>query len=106
MSGNLSPALVICLAFGLVAAINAGLYIALARGNSQAQIRTIERAVRSVRDPWKSENQAVEELHQRVARLPELEPGAQDSSQPAAPPRAGGDGPSGSPTAPAVSTDE
>ncbi len=96
----------ICLTLGLVAAINAGLYMALARGNARAQIRTIERAVSSVRDPWKSENQAVEELHQRVARLHESEPGAQRGSQSATPRSSGADGPIRSSTAPTVSTDE
>lgn len=69
MPDSLSPALVVCLALALVAAINAALVATLARGSPHAQIELLQRAVRSIRDPWKKENEAVDELRRRVAGL-------------------------------------
>ncbi len=73
MLENISPASVVCLALALVAVINVGLVLTLTRGGTRSQIRLFQRAVGIARDPWKSEREAMSELHERVT---ELEPHA------------------------------
>jgi hypothetical protein len=68
---DLSPATVVCLALGLVIAINGLLILSLTRGGLQRQVELMRTAARAAQNPWKTEDDALGELHQRVAQLAE-----------------------------------
>jgi hypothetical protein len=68
---ELNPGTVICMALGLVVAINLFLVLGLMRGRSQREIQMLRRAMGSARSPWKKDEDTIEELHQRVADLEE-----------------------------------
>jgi len=68
---EVSPATVICLALGLVVAINGLLILSLTRGSLQQQVELLRRAARVAQSPWKREDEALSELHRRVDRLSE-----------------------------------
>jgi len=67
---ELSPAAVILLALGLVVLINGVMLLSFSRSRLSEQIRLLRRATQQARDPWKSEDQALEELGRRVSELP------------------------------------
>jgi hypothetical protein len=62
-------ALVVCLTLLIVVGINAALYVALRRGKETGQIELLRRAARRARQPWKYEDDALQELSRRVADL-------------------------------------
>ena len=64
-----SPATVVCLALGLVVAINGLLIISLTRGSLQRQVDLLRTAARVAQSPWKREDDALRELHRRVDQL-------------------------------------
>jgi hypothetical protein len=68
---DLSPATVVCLALGLVIAINGLLIFSLTRGGLQRQVELMRTAARTAQSPWKAEDDALGELHRRVAQLAE-----------------------------------
>ena len=70
---DLSPATVICLALGLVVAINGLLILGLTRGGLQRQVELMRTAARTAQSPWKAEDDALGELHRRVAQLSEVQ---------------------------------
>jgi hypothetical protein len=61
--------LVICLTLVIVVGVNAALYAALRRGNEASQFELFRRAARRARQPWKDEDDALQELSRRVAEL-------------------------------------
>lgn len=63
--------LVICLTLLIVGGVNALIYVALRRGNEATQVDLLRRAAERARRPWKEEEDALEELSSRVARLKE-----------------------------------
>lgn len=69
---NLSPALVILIAVGLVVVINGVLILGLRRGDTQRQIELFRRAIGVARNPWARQNRDLDELRERVEQL-ELE---------------------------------
>jgi hypothetical protein len=69
----MSPATVVCLALGLVVAINGLLILSLTRGGLQRQVELMRTAARTAQSPWKAEDDALGELHRRVARLSEAQ---------------------------------
>lgn len=66
---NLSPATVVCLALGLVVGINGLLVVSLSRGSLRRQVELLRTAGRAAQSPWKAEDDALGELHRRVAQL-------------------------------------
>jgi hypothetical protein len=68
--------LVICLTLFIVVGVNAALYVSLRRGNEAGQIELFRRAAQRAREPWKEEDEALQELSRRVASLQQarLEP--------------------------------
>lgn len=66
---ELSPLAVILIALGLVVLINGFLLLTIARSSLRQQIRLLRRAASRAQDPWEAEQQALEELEQRVAQL-------------------------------------
>ncbi len=68
---DMSPATVVCLALGLVIAINGLLILSLTRGGLQRQVELMRTAARAAQSPWKTEDDALGELHRRVAQLSE-----------------------------------
>ena len=68
---GLSPATVVCLALGLVVAINGLLVLGLTRGSPQRQMKMLRAAGRVAQNPWKKEDDALGELHRRVEQLSE-----------------------------------
>jgi hypothetical protein len=75
---ELNPGTVICMALGLVVAINAFLVLALIRGRSQREIQMLRRTLSGARSPWKKDTDAMGELHQRVADLEEADDPSSD----------------------------
>ena len=61
--------LVVCITLAAVAILNAAIYAALRRGNESGQIELFKRAVRRSRQPWQSEDDALNELSRRVEEL-------------------------------------
>jgi hypothetical protein len=68
---DLSPATVVFLALGLVVAINGLLILSLTRGGLQRQVELMRTAARAAQSPWKTEDEALSELHRRVVQLSE-----------------------------------
>ncbi len=63
--------LVICLTIFLVVGLNAAIFVSLRGGGTQNQIELFRRAAQRARQPWKDEDEALEELSKRVAALKE-----------------------------------
>lgn len=61
--------LVLCLTLVVVIGINAALYVSLRGGSTAGQIELFRRAAQRARQPWKDEEDALEELSKRVAIL-------------------------------------
>jgi hypothetical protein len=55
----------------LVVGLNAAIYAALRGGGTQTQIELFRRAAQRARQPWKDEDEALQELSKRVAVLKE-----------------------------------
>jgi hypothetical protein len=70
---QLSPGAAVLLALGLAVLVNAILLVSVARSGLRQQIRMLREAAQRARDPWGSEQKALEELSRRVAELPEAE---------------------------------
>ena len=68
---DMSPATVVCLALGMVIAINGLLILSLTRGGLQRQVELMRTAARAAQSPWKAEEEALGELHRRVGELAE-----------------------------------
>jgi hypothetical protein len=60
---------VLCITLAAVAILNAAIFAALRRGNETGQIELFQRAVRRSRQPWQSEDDALNELSKRVEEL-------------------------------------
>lgn len=78
-------ALVVCLTLFIVVGINAALYVSLRRGNEAGQIELFRRAAQRAREPWKDEDEALQELSRRVAGLQQARPageGTGDRTEP------------------------
>jgi hypothetical protein len=65
--------LVVCITLAAVAIINAAIFAAIRRGNEAGQIELFQRAVRRTRQPWQSEDDALQELSKRVEELKKKE---------------------------------
>lgn len=63
--------LVLCLTLLLVVGLNAAIYASLRGGGTQTQIDLFRRAAHRARQPWKDEDEALQELSKRVAALKE-----------------------------------
>jgi hypothetical protein len=61
--------LVICITLAAVAVLNIMIIAALRRGNETGQIELFKRAVRRSRQPWQTEDDALDELAKRVEAL-------------------------------------
>ena len=61
--------LVVCITLAAVAILNAAIFAVLRRGNEAGQIDLLQRAVRRSRQPWQSEDDALNELSKRVEDL-------------------------------------
>jgi len=66
--------LVVCLTLFMVIGINAALYVALRRGGEASLIELTRRAVHRLRDPWKDEDEALQELSRLVSKFKEEAP--------------------------------
>ena len=66
--------LVVCLTLFMVVGINAALYVALRRGGEASLIELTRRAVHRLRDPWKDEDEALQELSRLVSKFKEGTP--------------------------------
>ena len=61
--------LVVCLAVAAVIAINVMIYLSVRRGNEVTTIDLMRKAARRVRNPWKDEDDALQELSDLVSDL-------------------------------------
>ncbi|OGO66229.1 MAG: hypothetical protein A2Z45_09625 [Chloroflexi bacterium RBG_19FT_COMBO_55_16] len=61
--------LVVCLTLFIVVGINAALYVALRRGKEASLVELTRRAVHRLRDPWKDEDEALQELSKLVSKF-------------------------------------
>ena len=66
--------LVVCLTLFMVVGINAALYVALRRGGEASLVELTRRAVHRLRDPWKDEDEALQELSKLVSKFKEGTP--------------------------------
>jgi hypothetical protein len=62
-------ALVICITLVIVIVINAAIYATYRRGRGPSTIDMFRQAARTARDPWKVEDDALEELSQLTAQF-------------------------------------
>jgi hypothetical protein len=62
-------ALVVCITIIIVIAINAAIYASYRRGQGPSTIDMFRQAARTARDPWKVEDDALEELSQLTAQF-------------------------------------
>ena len=62
-------ALVVCITLFFVIGINALIYLSVTRGNVTGSIELFRRASERVRDPWKAEDDNLQELSCLVAEL-------------------------------------
>ena len=63
--------LVVCLTIAAVIAFNVMIYLSLRRGNEVTTVDLLRKAARRARDPWKDEDDALQELSSLVAGLKE-----------------------------------
>lgn len=68
-------ALVVCLTLFIVVGVNATIYAMLRGGSTLSQIEILRRAGQRARQPWKPEDDALDELARRVAELKKEEGG-------------------------------
>lgn len=66
--------LIVCLTIILVVGINAMLYAALRRGEEASLVELTRRAFKNARNPWKEEDDALQELARLVGKLKEEKP--------------------------------
>ena len=71
--------LVICLTVGAVVLFNVMIYLSLRRRNEITTIDLMRRAARRVRNPWKDEDDALQELSDLVSGLKSI-PGESNES--------------------------
>jgi hypothetical protein len=61
--------LVICLTVAAVIAFNVMIYLSLRRGNEVTTVDLMRKAARRARNPWKDEDEALQELSDLVSDL-------------------------------------
>jgi hypothetical protein len=69
------PMMIVCLVLMGVLLINAGLVLVLSHPDTRNQVTIFRKAFRGLRDPWASEDQALDDLHSSVTMLEENERG-------------------------------
>jgi hypothetical protein len=62
-------ALVICLTLFVVIGINAAIYVSFRKGEGVKQVDLFRQAFKTVRQPWKSEDDSLKELSDLVSEL-------------------------------------
>ena len=62
-------ALVVCITIAIVIAFNAAIYATYRRGKGPSTIDMFRTAARTARDPWKGEDDALEELSRLTAQF-------------------------------------
>lgn len=75
-------ALIVIIVVAAVVLINVGLLYGLLSGSTRQQIDMLRRVARRARNPWAAENEALRNLHGRVAKLgsPDRHPQDPDES--------------------------
>jgi hypothetical protein len=63
--------IVVCLTLFIVIGINAAIFLSLRGRRTQGQIDMFRQAADRLRDPWRDEDEALEELSKRVESLKE-----------------------------------
>lgn len=63
--------IVVCLTLLIVIGFNAAIFLSFRRRGTRGQIDMFREAAQRVKDPWKDEDEALEELSKRVASLKE-----------------------------------
>lgn len=63
--------LIVCGVVTLVILINVGLALSALRAVNSGQASTLDRALRYIRNPWASEDQALSDLRRSIASLEE-----------------------------------
>ncbi|MEJ2265096.1 MAG: hypothetical protein P8X95_16750 [Anaerolineales bacterium] len=63
--------IVVCLTLFIVIGFNAAIFLSFRRRGTRGQIDMFREAAQRVKDPWKDEDEALEELSKRVASLKE-----------------------------------
>lgn len=69
MFGVEQGTLLVILIIGAIVLFNIGLLYGLMSGSTRQQIEMIRRAARKARNPWAAEQEALQDLRGRVARL-------------------------------------
>jgi hypothetical protein len=76
-------ALVICLTLFVVIGFNAAIYVSFRRGDGVKQVDLFRQAFKTARQPWKAEDDALQELSELVSEIKQKTPSApEDSGKP------------------------
>ena len=67
-------ALVICLTLFVVIGFNAAIYVSLRRGDGVRQVDLFRKAFKTARQPWKTEDDALQELSDLVSEIKQKTP--------------------------------
>ena len=62
-------ALVICLTLFVVIGINAAIYVSFRRGEGVKQVELFRQAFKTARQPWKTEDDSLQELSELVSEI-------------------------------------
>jgi hypothetical protein len=61
--------IVVGVTLAVVLVINAGILVTFLRSRSSRQLKVFGRAIQSVQDPFRTENESLNELRERVSKL-------------------------------------
>jgi hypothetical protein len=75
---NESAYLIVCIVIVLVVLFNVGLIFSLTSPATREQLRLLTRLVQRSRNPWKSQDDDLSELRDRVAEFEKQEGGAEE----------------------------
>jgi hypothetical protein len=76
-------ALVICLTLFVVIGINAAIYVSFRRGDGARQVDLFRQAFKTARQPWKTEDDSLQELSDLVSEIKQKTPShPEDSGKP------------------------
>jgi len=76
-------ALVICLTLFVVIGINAAIYVSFRKGDGVKQVDLFRQAFKTARQPWKAEDDSLQELSELVSEIKQRSsPSQEDSGNP------------------------
>jgi hypothetical protein len=74
--------LVICITVFVIIAINAAIYVSFRRGNQSTSIDLFRKAITRARDPWETEDRALQELSDLTSQFRNEDDNGNDYREP------------------------